>query len=273
MTTVSASALPETSSNVSAGNIVGAVVGTIIGLALLVVLVAFILRRYRRSRRRAMRDSDFGTFRRSMFVTPRSSATPTRGSMTETSHNVTPSLKEPYIPYSARTAKQPSQTPAAATSAATAASVLQERPKYVYGQGVTTTSEKQQDQDQDQQQQQQHDDAVSDAHGGAYSSEPQVQNAYNPEAYGHYAKYEDIGDGVVGGVPAGTTLYQDAERAYQGQQGYNQGHYDAAHYASYDRSQYHGYGQQQQQAYGHSSQYPQAQVPESKGPAGTYVAF
>jgi hypothetical protein len=199
--------------------------------------------------------------------------------MSETSHNITPSLKEPYVPYSARTAKQPSQTPEAATSAATPASggggvALQERPKYVYGQGVTTTSEKQEQQDQDeQQQQQQHDDAVSDAHGGAYSSEPQVQSAYNPEAYGHYAKYEDIGDGVVGGVPAGTTVYQDAERAYQGQQGYNQGHYDPANHASYDRSQYHGYGQHQQQAYGYSSQYPRAQVPESKGPAGTYVAF
>ena len=191
-----------------------------------------------------------------MFVT---SSAPTGRSMTEIGHNVAPSLTEPYVPYSAggAAAKQVSPTLAAATATTIPASggVLQERPKYVYGQGPTTTSGKQEE--QEEQQHQQHDDAVSDAHGGAYSSEPQVQLAYDAEAYANYAKYEDIGNGVVGGVPAGTAVYQDAERAYQGQPGYGQSHYIPAHYTSYDRSQYHGYGQQQQ-AYGYSSQHPQA---------------
>lgn len=203
-----------------------------------------------------MRDSDFGNFRRSMFVTPRTSVTPTMRSVTDTGQNVAPSLKEAYIPYSAA-AKPPSQTLATATpAAATPASGggLQERPKYVYGRDPTVTNQQQQKQ---QQQQQQHDDTASDGHGGAYSSQPQVQNAYDAEAYGGYTKYEDVGGGVVGGVPAGTTAYQDAQRAYQGQQGYDQSHYatyDPAHYASYDQSQYQGYGQQPQ--YGYSEQHP-----------------
>jgi len=50
----------------------------------------------------------------------------------------------------------------------------------------------------------------------------------------------------VGSVPTGTAMYQDAQRAYQGQQEYDQNHYatyDPRHYA-YDQSQYRAYGQQ-----------------------------
>ena len=181
-----------------------------------------------------MRDSDFGNFRRSMFATSRTpSAIHTMHNMSET--NIAPSLKEPYVPYSGTTTTQPpSEALAAATAATTPASGggLQERPKYVYGQDPSPATE-----------QQQHDDTVSDAHGGVYSSQPQAQGAYNAEAYGSYAKYEDVGDGIVGGVPTGTAEYQEAQRAYQGQQGYDQSHYDPAHYA-YDQSQYQGYGQQ-----------------------------
>jgi len=237
VSTTSAPPLTGPSSNLSAGNIVGAVAGTLIGLAALSFLVVFILRRYRRSRRRAMRDSDFGNFRRSMFATSRpSSATHTMRNMSET--NIAPSLKEPYVPYSATTVQLPSQALAAATAATTPASGgsgLQERPKYVYGQDPSPTN-----------QQQQNDDNASDTHGGAYSSQPQVQGAYNAEAYGGYAKYEDVGDGIVGSVPTGTAVYQDAQRAYQGQQGYDHSHYDPTHYAPYNQSQYQGYGQQQQ---------------------------
>jgi hypothetical protein len=182
-----------------------------------------------------MRDSDFGNFRRSMFATSRpSSTTHTMRNMSET--NIAPSLKETYVPYSGTTAQPPSQALAAANAATTAASGggLQERPKYVYGQDPSPTS---------QQQEQQHDETASDTHGGAYSSEPQVQDVYNAEAYGDYAKYEDVGDGIVGSVPAGTAVYQDAQRAYQGQQGYDQNHY-ATYDPSYDQSQYQGYGQQ-----------------------------
>jgi len=154
--------------------------------------------------------------------------------------NIAPSLKEPYVPYSGTTAQPPSEALASATAAAAATTPasgngLQERPKYVYGQDPSPTS-----------QQQQHDDTVSDAHGGVYSSQPQVQGSYNAEAYGSYAKYEDVGDGIVGGVPSGTAMYQDAQRAYQGQQEYDQNHYatyDPTHYA-YDQSQYRAYGQQ-----------------------------
>jgi hypothetical protein len=244
-------------------------VGTLIGLALLVIFIFFILKRYRRMRHRAMRDSDFGTFRHSMFMTPRSSATPTTRNMAETNQNVTPSNKESYAPYPATTAKPPSQILAAATATTTAAAtpatpasggggVLQERPKYVYGQNPTTTNQQEQ---QQQQEEQQHDDAASDTHGGVYSSQPQIQSAYNAEAYGGYAKYEDVSDGIVGSVPPGTAVYQDAQRAYQGQQGYDQ-----RHYASYDRSQYQGYGQQQQASgYSASAQPAQAYATRSNG--------
>ena len=176
-----------------------------------------------------------------MFVTSRPTSTNhTMGNMTET--NIAPSLKESYVPYSGTTAQPPSQALAAEAAATTPASggVLQERPKYVYGQDPSPNS-----------QQQQHDDAASDSHGGAFSSQPQVQGAYNAEAYGSYAKYEDVGDGIVGSVPTGTAVYQDAQRAYQGQQGYQGQQYDQSHYATYDpghyaydQSQYEGYGQQ-----------------------------
>jgi len=174
-----------------------------------------------------------------MFATPRSSSgAHTMRNMTET--NIAPSLKEPYVPYTGTSAQPPSEALAAET-AATAATVaagggLQERPKYVYGQDPSPTS-----------QQQQHDDTVSDAHGGVYSSQPQVQGTYNAEAYGSYAKYEDVGDGIVGSVPTGTAVYQDAQRAYQGQQEYDQNHYatyDPNTHYTYDQSQYRGYGQQ-----------------------------
>jgi hypothetical protein len=158
--------------------------------------------------------------------------------MSET--NITPSLKEPYVPYSGTAAQPPSEALAAATAAAGATTPasgggLQERPKYVYGQDPSSSG-----------QEQQHDEAASDAHGGVYSSRPQVQGAYNTEAYGSYAKYEDVGDGIVGSVPTGTAVYQDAQRAYQGQQEYDQSHYanfDPADYA-YDQAQYQGYDQQ-----------------------------
>jgi hypothetical protein len=168
--------------------------------------------------------------------------------MAETDHNAGPSHNEPYVPRPVASAQPPSKVLAATTAATTAATVtatpaiaattvassggLQERPKYVYGQDPR-----------------QHDDVATDiANGGAYSSQPQAQSTYNTEAYGSYAKYEDVSNGVVGGVPSGTAMYQDAQRAYQGQQGYDQsqyGTYDPSHFATYDQSQYAGYGQQQ----------------------------
>ena len=225
-----------------------------------------------------MRDSDFGTFRRSMFATPRSSSggVHTMRNMSET--NIAPSLKEPYVPYSGTTAQPPSEALAAATAATAATSAtataaaaattpasgggLQERPKYVYGQDPSPTS-----------QQQQHDDTVSDAHGGVYSSQPQVQGTYNAEAYGSYAKYEDVGDGIVGSVPTGTAVYQDAQRAYQGQQEYDQNHY-ANHYATYDPNTHYNYDQSQYRGYGQQPHHPRAYAKGSNNAeTGAHVTF
>lgn len=191
-----------------------------------------------------MRNSEFGTLRRSLFMTPRSTVvTPAMQDMAETDNYIAPSFNEPSTPTA--TAQPPSRALQAANAAATTVTSggLQERPKYVYGQDPTAN------------QQRQYDDVASDvAYGGAYSSQAQVQGAYNAEAYGSYAQYQDVSNGVVGDVPTGTATYQDAQRAYQGQQGYDQSHYatyDPSHYASYDQAQYEGYGQQQQdyQAY------------------------
>ena len=159
-----------------------------------------------------------------MFVTPRSSAT--MPNMTESHHNVAPSLNEPYVPYPAATVQLPSQSVGATTATP---AVLQERPKYVYGQDPTPAN-----------QQLQNDDNGSDAaHGGVYSSEPQAQSTYNPEAYGSYVQYKDVGNGVS----TGSAMYQDAQRAYQGQQGYDYGTHNQSQYTAY------GYPQQQQQHY------------------------
>jgi hypothetical protein len=88
-----------------------------------------------------------------------------------------------------------------------------------------------------------------------------AQTTYNPEAYGSYAKYDDAGQGVVGG-----SGYQNAEREYQGQQGYydqtqqQQGYYNQ-HQQGYDQQGYAvGYDQQAyagQQAYVAEGQYAQ----------------
>lgn len=79
-----------------------------------------------------------------------------------------------------------------------AAGALQERPRYAYGQ--------------------QNAEEVDDMAHGVYSSQPQPQAPYNPEAYGSYATY--------GGGAAGAG-YQEATREYQGQHGgYNQSHND-----------------------------------------------
>jgi hypothetical protein len=105
---------------------------------------------------------------------------------------------------------------------------LQERPKYVYGQEPNSS-----------------DDDIS----GAYSAEPKVQTAYNPEAYAGYAQYQAQGG------------YQDAQREYQGQQGqYDHTDYHAySQYQGYDQSQYGNYDQTGQ-AYPQQNQYNQPQT-------------
>lgn len=125
----------------------------------------------------------------------------------------------------------PADSAAAATAAANAARGLQERPKYVFGQVDGAGGQQGSD-----------DDASEHAHG-AYSSEPHVQQAYNPETYGSYAAY-DNGAGAGG--------YQDATREYQGQTGYAQ---DGQYQGQYQEYAAHGYDQYAQ--HGYEQQYGQ----------------
>lgn len=78
---------------------------------------------------------------------------------------------------------------ATAYGAAAAGGAMQERPRYAYGQH--------------------NHDEMDDMANGVYSSQPQPQVSYNPEAYGSYANYGGAATGVG---------YQEATREYQGQQ-------------------------------------------------------
>jgi len=71
----------------------------------------------------------------------------------------------------------------------------------------------------------------------------------------------------VGSVPTGTAVYQDAQRAYQGQQ------YDQSHYATYDPAHY-AYDQSQYQGYGRQPHHPQAYAMGSNhAETGAHVTF
>ena len=168
-------------------------------------------------------ESDFGTFNRSAFVTDKNP--PTLPEMAESGgHSASASISTAGVAgYGAAgsVATPPSQA-LAASNAAAAAAVLQERPKYVYGQDPNAAADSQNE-----------DDVASEAHGGAYSSQPQPQTGYDAEAYGSYAQYAEGGQAEA--------AYQEAQREYQAQQGY-----DAQH-GYYDQNAYAAYGQQQQQ--------------------------
>jgi len=153
-------------------------------------------------RRRALEDEDFVTdFRQSAFVTN------TPPSMTQHGHtSAAPSISSGGPGMAGQGAFRGGVTGAAASTP-----VLQERPRYVYGQEPVHNSEPALE------------DEGSDVAHGAYSTQPQVQQPYNPEAYGSYAAYES---------QAG---YQEATREYQGQQGYNANDY------AYEPQQHQGY--------------------------------
>ncbi|CAA7265158.1 unnamed protein product [Cyclocybe aegerita] len=265
--TVSASAVPEATSGVSTGSIVGGVVGAIAGIALFGFLIMFFLRKWRRQRRYAARhESDFGTFRRSAFVSDKSGAN-TPDMAEHPGHNVAPSISSAvgtnmagYGATGMTTATPPSQALAAANNNTSATSPLQERPKYVYGQDPTPATSGNNAAIEDD---------LSDHAHGVYSTQPQVQAAYNPEAYGSYAKYED-------GTATGTA------QAYYDQSAYAQGGYDPQTYiaqggyaqqayaAGYDQTGYAtgyaqgGYeqqGQQQQTGYAQTTEGYQAPHP------------
>ena len=196
--------------------------------------------------------------------------------MTQT-HNVAPSISSTaadnmagYGSAASTEATPPSMALANANAAAAAAATLQERPKYVYGQNPANDASTTGSRDQD--------DSGSVAHGGAYSSEPQMQTSYNAEAYGSYAQYADAGADVVGGTGVAVGGYQDAQREYLGQQGYDQNqqaYYDQNAYAAgynnqaqqgyYDQSGYVATGYDQQAQYNYSQQgYDQAQYNQAQ---------
>ncbi|KDR80867.1 hypothetical protein GALMADRAFT_222460 [Galerina marginata CBS 339.88] len=255
-TTVVADPIQTTgAAKMSTGSIVGIVAGTLIGLTIIGFLSLYILRRLKRNQRYGRHESDFGTFNRSAFI--REKEPPVLPDMAERGHTVAPSLTNEQA---AGIATPPSQALAAANAAAAAAAAgpvapLQERPKYVFGQIPAPTHDNASDDD------------VSDVANGVYSSEPQAQMAYNAEAYGSYARYDDAGQGVVGGVGVAVGGgYQDAQREYQGQQGY----YDQnGQEAYYDQNQQQGYYDQQHQqgyavGYDQQAQYAEGQYDYSQ---------
>lgn len=142
---------------------------------------------------------------------------------------------------------------AASATAAAAAAALQERPKYVYGQVPEATTAAQHEANEH---------AAAEASNGVYSSQPQAQESYNAEAYGSYAQYAQYDAAVAAAGDAG---YQDVQREYQGQQGYDasQGYYDPNAYApaGYDQ-QVPQQGYYDQQAY--ATDYTQAQYDYSQ---------
>lgn len=175
-------------------------------------------------RKRSLEDEDFVTdFRQSAFVTNTPSMQPP--SMTQREHTAAaPSISSggPGM------AGQGAFRGGVAAAAASTPVVLQERPRYVYGQ--VQNSEPALD-----------DDGSEVAHG-AYSTQPEVQQPYNPEAYGSYAAYES---------QAG---YQEATREYQGQQGYNANNY------VYEPQQHQGYAEYD---YAAASAYADGNAPAS----------
>ncbi|KAJ3493497.1 hypothetical protein NLJ89_g11006 [Agrocybe chaxingu] len=253
--TVSASAVPEATSGVSTGSIVGGVVGAIAGIALFGFLIMFFLRKWSASA--AMLPATSPTSAPSgvppSYLTSRVPNTPDMGRTpgTTTSRLRSPAPSVPTWQATAQpaltTATPPSQALAAANNTTATTSPLQERPKYVYGQDPTAATTGNDAAVEDD---------LSDHAHGAYSSQPQVQAAYNPEAYGSYAKYED---GTATGTAVTTGGYQDATREYQAQGGYavsgnvydQQAYYDQSAYAQggYDPQTYIAQGGYAQQAY------------------------
>ncbi|KAG2011973.1 hypothetical protein CC2G_012030 [Coprinopsis cinerea AmutBmut pab1-1] len=243
----------EPTGGISTGAVVGGIAGALVGLALLGGIVSFLLRKWRNRRRDD--DEDFGTdFRRSAFVQDSRPESMTQtGGFASSIAGAGVAGQGAYGQYSdkeqvAYDISGNDVVPVAQTTGygATDHSAhhgggLQERPKYVYGQADPHS---------------QHDDDVSEHAHGVYSSQPQMQTAYNPEAYGSYAAYDN------------TAGYQQPTREYQGQQGYTdntgygaQGYgYDQTAYGNnnyaqgYDASQYPQYDQQGQQQYDQQGQ-------------------
>ncbi|TFK39696.1 hypothetical protein BDQ12DRAFT_664932 [Crucibulum laeve] len=230
--TITADALPSTEATggVSTGTIVGGVAGGIAGVAVLCLIVAFILRRMRKRSRNLDDDYNPSDFRRSAFVADNNAGSPTLPDMTQRGHTVAPSISggPGMAGHGAYQGQHGDVNYGAAAvgagvgvgAAVAAGTVLQERPRYTYGQDYTMNNASNTAPALD-------DDGSEIAHG-AYSSQPQMQAAYNPEAYGSYAAYE------------GGAGYQEATREYQGQQGQQQQYYD-------DHQEYQHYYDQQQQ--------------------------
>jgi hypothetical protein len=189
----------------------------------------FVMRKLKRNRNRPI--SDFGFNRDDMAVdksAEHSVVDEKLPEMFQPGHSVAPSIGGAGAMAGYGSSYDNAQSDEAA--AARARAPLQERPKYVYGQGPANGHS---------------DDDIN----GVYSSEPTVLTSYNPEAYGSYAQYEGTGVAQGGG-------YQDAQREYQGQPGqYNAQEYAAySQYAGYDQEQYGTYEQNQYGDYNQQNQ-------------------
>ncbi|KAG5641616.1 hypothetical protein DXG03_004639 [Asterophora parasitica] len=180
------------SSGISTGAIVGSVAGGIAGIALIGIIIAFFLRRWRRNR---ISDDDFNTddFVRASPDSPYRASTfdPVPPNMSHRGgHHATPSIGGPNMAGHGAFAAGAG----AAGMAVGVGATIQERQMYTYGQN--------------------YDDTASDHAHGAYSSEPQMQATYNPEAYGSYA-YSTEGHYAAATTAPGQAFHPYSAQEYQ----------------------------------------------------------
>ncbi|KAF8909581.1 hypothetical protein CPB85DRAFT_1435608 [Mucidula mucida] len=214
--TVSASNTPTVSGAINTGAVVGGIAGGLVALAALGFIICFFMRR--RSRRRRADEFSASQFRRSAMIMPddhfasNSPASPIVPQMYERGHTVAPSVTSMTGPgvagqgavyYNQSQAQNPqdfrnqySDHPyATSPPPRNQAQPLQERPQYTFGQPDNNY---------------QPNVMSDDGHGnyeshGAYSSEPQMQMAYNAEDYSGYHAYSpDTAQGYAGAHPGYT---------------------------------------------------------------------
>ncbi|KAG6836498.1 hypothetical protein H0H93_007427 [Arthromyces matolae] len=195
--TASPSVSAAPSSNLSTGAIVGSVAGAIAGIVIVFFFVAFILRRWRRKRNEL-------EFNPEDFV-----QSPSMAQVGNSHHH-----DNPFDPAPPNAAFRGSIAPSISSGpnmAGQGAYAYQDSPytdgDYATGAGAgAAATHGQQTYAYGAYDKHANDDAIN----GAYSSEPQVQQAYNPEVYGSYAYSTDE-------HPAATTDLQHAH-PYSGTQ-------------------------------------------------------
>ncbi|RDB18529.1 hypothetical protein Hypma_000236 [Hypsizygus marmoreus] len=176
--TISASPTASPSSGISTGAIVGSVAGGIAIIAVIGIIVAFFLRRWRRNR---ISDADFNQdeFIRSPNMMESEFRDGHGGYRASTFDPVPPSMSQQAHQSIAPSLSSGSNLAGQGAYPYTGGAI-QERQPYTYGQAYTDNNIAREDES-----------SSEIAHGGAYSSQPQPQAAYNPEAYASYAYSTD----------------------------------------------------------------------------------